>query len=167
MTTVQRWIARAAFAVYLIVLVWIILFKASGATWLAAFDPRYRNPSPELMRVINWLPSLNAREKAFNLLAFLPLGYFLMLFNRRLPFPGLLLIIFLLSLALEATQYWLAIGTADITDLISNTLGGLLGLVICGVMKKALDRRSEAVCAYAGALGVLLMLGLVVRFSKF
>ena len=41
-----------------------------------------------------------------------------------------LLIIAGISLLLEITQYILAIGSSDITDLITNTAGGLLGCLL-------------------------------------
>ena len=50
-----------------------------------------------------------------------------------------LLIIAGISLLLEITQYILAIGSSDITDLITNTAGGLLGICFifyCGSIAK-------------------------------
>jgi glycopeptide antibiotics resistance protein len=46
-----------------------------------------------------------------------------------------------ISLAIEVMQYIMAVGAADIDDLILNTLGGILGfliLKICGPALRAL-----------------------------
>lgn len=166
MAGARRWLSRAAFGAYLVMLVWVILFKASGVTWLSVFDARYR-VAAEAAPAINWLPSFNARETLLNVLAFLPLGYFLMLFNRRLPVSALLLIILGLSLCFEALQYALRIGTPDVTDLLSNFLGGLLGLLLFGLMKGLLQQRAEAICAWTAILGTALAGAAVLWISRF
>jgi glycopeptide antibiotics resistance protein len=54
-------------------------------------------------------------------------------------------VIFAFSFAVELIQYAIAIGVADITDLIMNTLGGFIGLAAYaaargGTNNKRLDR---------------------------
>lgn len=48
------------------------------------------------------------------------------------------------SLLLEVAQYVLAIGRSDITDLITNFMGGLLGLALYGMMARLLKNRETA-----------------------
>jgi glycopeptide antibiotics resistance protein len=62
-----------------------------------------------------------------NLIAFIPLGLLLSLNFKRTGFWRKLTFVFMLSLAVEAMQYVLAIGVSDITDVIMNTVGELAG----------------------------------------
>ena len=55
-----------------------------------------------------------------------------------------LLIIAGISLLLEITQYILAIGSSDITDLITNTAGGLLGIALYSIVARLLKSREKA-----------------------
>lgn len=61
-------------------------------------------------------------------------------------------------------QFILAIGASDITDLISNSLGGLAGIGIAaalvGIFGKNWKRLINILCL-AGALGMLLLIGLL------
>ena len=45
-----------------------------------------------------------------------------------MPLLGRFALIFAVSLALEGSQYILAVGSFDITDLITNTAGGIVGI---------------------------------------
>ena len=47
------------------------------------------------------------------------------------------------SLLLETTQYVLAIGRSDITDILTNTAGGLLGLVVYSMIVRLLGDRAK------------------------
>ena len=48
------------------------------------------------------------------------------------------------SLLLETAQYILAVGRSDITDLLTNTTGGLLGIALYGIMVRLLKNRARA-----------------------
>ena len=63
-----------------------------------------------------------------NVVAFIPFGVMLCVNFKQVLFRHKIAIIFAFSLAAEVIQYALAIGAADITDVIMNTLGGSLGL---------------------------------------
>ena len=53
----------------------------------------------------------------------------------------------LISLALELLQYCFYLGGSDITDVITNTLGGLAGILIFTVMRKFLKEKTvKTVC---------------------
>ena len=79
-----------------------------------------------------------------NLLIFVPMGIYLQMLlpKRRLHIK--LIIIAGTSLLLEALQYVLAIGRSDITDLLTNTAGGLLGLVLYCIVARLLGNRVRA-----------------------
>jgi len=69
-------------------------------------------------------------EMLENFIVFIPLGLLLGIVFREANLWKKLAFIFGFSLAIETIQYLLAIGVSDITDVITNTLGGLLGLMI-------------------------------------
>lgn len=50
-----------------------------------------------------------------------------------------------LTLAFEITQFIFAIGRADITDVLGNMLGGLIGVGIYALMSKVLKNRTNTV----------------------
>ena len=119
------------FYAYLILLTWGILFKfeTNPGTIVFFLAPRY----------VNWIPFsepliVNGKivfaEMLFNLVSFIPLGVCLPLVKSpwsRWEIAGAGL---LLSLVYECLQYILAIGATDMTDLILNTLGVCVGLLI-------------------------------------
>ncbi len=93
-----------------------------------------------------------------NLIAFVPLGAYLQLFLRNKRIGRSMLWVFLISVAVEIVQYAFAMGTADIDDLILNTLGGCIGILGYRLLRLIFrdDRRTRT------ALTVLSMLGLPV-----
>ena len=48
------------------------------------------------------------------------------------------------SFLLETTQYALAIGRSDITDVLTNTIGGLLGLIVYLMVARLIGNRAKA-----------------------
>lgn len=118
----MKLLSRALFAAYLIVLLWLVLFKFS-------YDPigvlrDYQT------RSLNLIPFAyaNKSEVISNIFAFIPFGVMLGIDFKQLPFRNKIAVIFFFSLAVETLQYVLAIGATDITDIIANTLGGFVGL---------------------------------------
>ena len=71
----------------------------------------------------------------------------------------------LTSLALEILQFIFAVGATDITDLIGNTLGGVIGCLIYMVFYKLLKDKTNKVLnilACIGTIGVIAFLGLLI-----
>ena len=56
-----------------------------------------------------------------------------MLYPRSSGFRAIILA-FILSLTYESVQYVLTIGFPDVTDLIDNTLGAILGVIIINII---------------------------------
>jgi glycopeptide antibiotics resistance protein len=115
------------FLIYLIAIFWIIVLKMhlyldhSGGTGRANLIP-YAAP----MR-------LNGRvdygEMILNAMIFVPFGLYGGALFKNWGNVKLFLLFFLSSLTCELSQYVLRVGAFDITDVINNTLGGLLGLM--------------------------------------
>lgn len=122
----QRNFTIALLVVYAAVLTWIILFKMSVSP----------SAIPKL-RGINLIPyaasvivndTLDFREIIYNAIAFVPLGIYISMLKPEWSFVKKALPILLLSLGYEIIQYIFALGATDITDLINNTVGGIVGI---------------------------------------
>ncbi|MFV0503117.1 MAG: VanZ family protein [Lachnospirales bacterium] len=61
-----------------------------------------------------------------NIIIFIPIGFLLKLFNTRFTS----IFIFFITCFVELIQYILAIGVADIDDIILNYIGGLIGIAL-------------------------------------
>lgn len=123
-------IVRIIFGLYLVILTWGILFKFATRLYDIPFFMNYR--------YINWMPFAEPlivdgriiwEEMVFNLLAFAPFGFLFPLRNPKTSTARVLLFGCLLSLLYEVLQYMLAIGMADVTDVLLNTVGIGLGIL--------------------------------------
>jgi glycopeptide antibiotics resistance protein len=78
-----------------------------------------------------------------NILAFMPLGFFIqLLFFRRKAILTILLLSFLISLCVEFTQYYFQIGGFDVDDILLNTIGGIAGSIMLLLILSFTKRRS-------------------------
>ena len=62
-------------------------------------------------------------------------------------------IVALISLCVEIVQYILAIGTADVDDIILNTIGGLLGILIFKLVYLIFKDKSKVVITFLTPIG--------------
>jgi glycopeptide antibiotics resistance protein len=156
-----RLLARILFAVYLIILAWLILFKFSiHIAAVLHYDKRSLNFDP-FSRA-----SGSAGESVDNVLVFIPFGLLLSVNFKGLRFWSKLLVVLGVSITAETIQYLFAIGATDITDVITNTLGGLIGIVGYDISSKYVDReRLDGFIVVAGSvvLGLCVLLLIVVE----
>ncbi len=118
----------ALFAIYLALLVWAVIWKVH--------DPFIGRDD---MREIKLIPFVSGDghgpsalvEVLANVVLFVPLGLYLAALGARWK-P---LVIVGTSVALEIAQFALATGSSDVTDVIVNTAGGLLGVGIAALVK--------------------------------
>ena len=131
----MRTLSRTLFAAYLFILLWLVLFKFS-------YDP-VGVLNDFQTRSLNLIPFARTHksEMIANILAFVPFGVMLGVNFKQVVFRHKLAVILAFSLAVESIQYVLAIGVADITDVIMNTLGGFVGLAIYAVVNKYTNER--------------------------
>ncbi|MFL6467515.1 MAG: VanZ family protein [Pyrinomonadaceae bacterium] len=115
-------LSRTLLGAYLFILVWLVLFKFSYDPVAVIRDFQTRN--------LNLIPFTRTRngEMISNVVAFIPFGVMLGVNFKQVVFTYKITVILAFSLAVEIIQYALAIGVADITDIIMNTLGGFIGL---------------------------------------
>lgn len=128
MKIIKKTSVSVLFILYLALLLWIVLFKLQFS--IDALDR---------LRSVNLIPfyyerevggAFHLKELLENLLIFVPMGIYLPMLLPKTSFRAKALSIAAASLALECAQYALAIGRSDITDLLTNIAGGLLGLAL-------------------------------------
>lgn len=137
--TDQTW-ARVAFGLYVAFLVWVIVLKMRTGDFGDLTGRRALNLVP--FGATGEMSGLGSQEIALNVVAFVPLGVLTYLVARRRG-ARLLLPVIGTSLAFEVVQFVFGIGASDITDLITNAVGGALGLVIGWLGFRLLGARAQ------------------------
>lgn len=118
---------KTLFGFYLTMLLWLVLFKFSYdvISVLAHHQVRSLNLIP-----FTGYSHATAREMFENFAVFVPFGLLLAITAKRVRFWHKLGIISAFSLGIELIQFIFAIGITDVTDLITNTAGGFVGLIL-------------------------------------
>lgn len=129
--------------IYLILLTWIILFKTQFSISHIGHI-RSLNLIPfGASAIVNGKPDLD--EIVGNVIVFIPVGVYIgMLFPDR-SFGRKLYPAAVLSLGYEALQFVFALGASDITDLLMNTTGGVIGILIFSALSKILGKRTDRI----------------------
>lgn len=154
------------FVVYLLFLVWGILFKLE-----------FSLSGIEKVRAYNLIPfhyederdiGFHFSEVIYNTVFFTPVGVYMGLLFKRMPFWGKAVPVFAFSLALECSQYILAVGRFDITDLITNTVGGLIGIgfyLIGRALLRDKEKADRIIAVLINAVTALLVGGVCLILS--
>lgn len=146
----QKNFSIIVFGIYLVLLIWLILFKFSiNINELGHIRNINLIPFQDSM-VING--HLEIREIIYNVLVFVPLGVYISIFNQKWSFTKKIIPCFCLSFFFETAQFVFAIGASDITDLIGNTLGGIIGIVLYGLFVKIFKKKHITVINVLGAI---------------
>jgi len=145
------------FIIYLLVLTWILLFKLGvNFTYMNA-------------RSVNLVPfhgSLDLPELILNLVIFVPLGIYVGVLFEGWTLVKKFSFFFLVSLVIEVVQFVLAIGAFDITDIIMNTVGGIIGFIIVSIIGRIFSNPTKAhqfinTVAAIGTLAIVALLFLL------
>lgn len=140
-TDASRTAERVVLGLYLLVLVWVILLKMHTGDLDDLSGRRSLNLVP--FGGTGELSGLGSQELAINVLAFIPLGVLIYLAARRRSLGRLLLPVVGTALVFEVVQYSFGIGASDITDVLTNTAGGLIGLGIAWFGLRVLGVRAQ------------------------
>lgn len=142
--------------IYLILLTWIILFKM-----------QFSISQIGRIRSLNLIPfgasvivngKLDFDEIVNNAIVFIPVGVYMGMLFPDWSFVRKLGLAAGLSFAYEVLQFIFALGATDITDLITNTSGGAIGLIVFAVLSKILGKRTSKVLnILAGVCTVLII----------
>lgn len=156
----QRNLSIGLFIIYFLFLIWIILFKLQLSF---AYLDHIRN--------INLIPfsgsvivngKVDFSEIIDNVLAFVPYGIFICMLKSQSSFTIKVIPIFMTSLLFEILQFIFAIGASDITDLIANTLGGIIGIGIFFVMSKIFKEKAYKIVNIITLIAAIMLISLVV-----
>jgi len=128
-------LSKALLGIYVLTLLWLVLFKFSYDL-PAVLDHGTRSLNLNPFAVLS---QGSLRETLDNFIVFIPFGLLLSVNFKHVSMWRKLAFIGIFSLAAEVTQFVLAIGTTDITDVIMNTAGGLFGLSVYGWVNKFVD----------------------------
>lgn len=165
----SKFLIPILFLIYLVLLVWIILFKL-----------QFSISDLDKIRSVNFIPfyydkeigaTFHLKEVLENVLIFMPMGIYLQMLLSKSKYYKKLMIICGTSLLLETAQYVLSIGRADITDVLTNTAGGLLGLILYSMIvhllgNKAKTNRLFSVLALIVSVVVIGMLGFILFVNQ-
>ena len=145
------------FTVYLVLLTWIVIWKLE-IPFVGTGDLRQ-------LKLIPFAPSAcdgasAPSEVALNILLFVPFGVYLGLLAPARSWWRSAAAVAGASLAMEVVQYVLAVGSSDVTDLVTNTAGGLAGLGVLALAQRRLGARTGPVMSrICAVLTVLALLG--------
>lgn len=152
-------ITLSLFLLYVTLLTWIILFKMNFSV-----------SGLSQIRSVNLIPyeacvftngKLDFDEIFSNILAFVPIGVYVYMLKPRWSFAKKLLPALGISFIYEVMQFVLAIGASDITDLINNTLGGLIGILIFGLLQKIFGEKTCKILLCLAVLCTILLIVLI------
>lgn len=124
------------FVFYTIFILSIIVFKYVSPLELFSSDR-------EFSRTLNLIPFSEVLNGNFdkldivgNIILFVPLGIYINILIKDTKISKSIFIIAMISFVFEFSQYIFGIGASDITDIITNTTGGIIGIGIYMLIKK-------------------------------
>ncbi len=160
------WAKKYAFGLwvyYIIVLIWIVLFKLQFSL---ADLPHFRN--------INLIPfaesavtngTVDFSEIIGNVMLFIPYGLFLHILLEKKSLFRQFLPIFCTCMLFEIFQFVFAIGGSDITDVFTNSLGGICGIFLAVCLKKGIGKHWICFINVLGSVGAVLFTGFFVLIA--
>ncbi|MGR6342122.1 VanZ family protein [Priestia megaterium] len=155
----QNKITAGLFAVYLFALIWIIVFKMQFSfQGLPDFRKINLIPFADSANVNN---QIYFNEIIYNVFAFIPFGIYIGMLKPSWSFLKKIAVIAGVSLLFEVLQFIFAIGASDITDLIGNTLGGIIGVGVYIVFCKLFSTKANKILNILTSLGVIFLVALV------
>lgn len=139
----QRRLSIGIFFVYFVLLIWLVLFKfQTNLSVLTNHRSINLIPFSETMEVNG---RFELSEIIYNILVFVPLGVYLVVLKPAWPFVKKFILCISCSLLFEVLQYVFAIGASDITDLISNSMGGVLGILLGKVFYRLFSKKATII----------------------
>lgn len=161
----SRGILVIAFAVYLALLTWVVLWKLE-TPWIGEAAGLERP-----IKLVPFVPSGDAgastpAEMLINLVLFVPFGLFVGALAPTWSWWRAGAAALVTSLALETVQHLISTGSFDTTDLIVNTAGALVGWAAFVVVRRVSGERTSLVmtrtCVIVAALALIAAVAFVV-----
>jgi glycopeptide antibiotics resistance protein len=164
-TKIQKYLTICLSVIYLTAVVAVILFKFP-----------FKGDAFGSMRAIELIPfyvveikdiSFFRSNLLYNFLFFIPFGVFISLLKPDWTLLRKIVPFVLLSLLFEILQYILGIGVSDITDLITNTAGGIAGIGVYVIMRKLFKNKTQMIINAIATIAVIIMLILFYMAQKY
>lgn len=137
------------FIIYILLLFWVIMFKCNLITSFTDTYLFFKDFTIMERIEFHLIPFKDYVEGPFisqinniiqddilNLALFIPLGLYLTYFLKHQRLVKVILISFILSSFFEIFQLFSLIGSFSTKDVITNTLGGLIGYFVCKIIIK-------------------------------
>lgn len=157
---------RVLLSLYLVTLTWLVLFKLTfNISRVLNYHHRSLNLIPfAAPKIVNG--RIDFGEIILNCMFFIPFGLLLNVNFKKVGFLPKLAFVLIFSVTAELIQFIFAIGASDITDVISNTAGGFLGLKLYDLSNEYINtEKLDRVIISTGAF--LFVLFISVHVSHF
>jgi glycopeptide antibiotics resistance protein len=120
------------FVAYLVLLTWLVLWKLEV--------PFFGDGSERQVKLVPFVATARAGASApvevlANILLFVPFGGYLRLLAPSTRWWRLAAVVAATSVLFEVGQYLLAVGRSDLSDVVANTAGAVLGLGLVGLVR--------------------------------
>lgn len=148
-------LTKALLVIYLVILCWILLLK---------LGVQFSYMSTRSVNLIPFSGGIDKVEMILNVLIFIPAGIYAGVIFKTCTRVQWICSFFLLSLVFEAMQFIFRIGSFDATDIITNTLGGVIGIGILSAIEKLFNNsvRAYQFINIIAATGTVLFIALLV-----
>ncbi len=138
------------FVVYVIILVYFLLFAEDFDRDVTSLDYRYNLvPFREIARYMKYGQAIGIKSFLLNIVGnvaiFMPFGFLIAILHK--VFRKVHISIFaaaLFSAIMETLQLLTKVGSFDVDDIILNTLGGFLGLMIFFILRPVYLKHRDA-----------------------
>lgn len=151
----EQW-TKVLLIIYLLVMFWIILLKLG--VQFSYLEKRSVNLVPFVTLYLSKL------EVLMNVVIFIPLGTYAATLGKEWAFGIHIFCFFLLSFFLESIQYIFRIGTFDVTDLITNTVGAWMGYLFFQILQQILkdSAKTQQIVNWIGSIGTFIMIVILI-----
>lgn len=99
-----------------------------------------------------------------NIILFIPMGIYINILSKNLTIFKNIIKIAVISVFFECSQYIFGLGATDITDIFTNTIGGIIGIGIFALIKKLFktDSATKTFITICSLIILLLVSGLLI-----
>lgn len=156
----------------------LLIFYLLALTWIIVFKLQFSVENLSHLRNINLIPfhesvivngKIYLKEIIQNVLVFIPFGLLIHALWEQESLLKQFLPIISTSLLFEVLQFLFAVGASDITDIITNSLGGVIGIMIAVMLSKVSRRHWVKLINVAGficAVVLTLFIAIIVWVNK-
>ena len=156
MTKGNKIVSIILFIIYMLLLIWVIIFKTMP--YLTYMPARSLNLIPFKGTAV-YNGHYDYKELVGNIIVFVPFGVFISMAVRKFNLVAAFMGGFALSAIFETIQYALICGATDVTDVIMNTAGALIGAIVFLIFKAIFRKHYIEVI---NGLGIVMLLMLMI-----